>query len=139
MGRQKWTSDLESGIIYCFWLCSCVCHKRIWMDYLFQIHIFHPRPTAHPEKIYLFLWHRQLHNQKQYMIPDSKSDVHFCLRRSVFKLGQPPILRKYIFFCVRQLKNMEEWLTQDEIYGSGTNNPSKFFCGTDNYTTKSSR
>merc|ERR1712240_148738 len=40
--RQKWTSDMESGIIYCFWLCSCLCHKRNWMDYLFQIHIFHP-------------------------------------------------------------------------------------------------
>merc|ERR1711873_68739 len=83
--------------------------------------------------------HRQLHNQKQYMIPDSISDVHFCLRRSVFMLGQPPILRKYIFFRVRQLKNIEKWLTQDEIYGSGTKNPSKFFWGTDNYTTKSSR
>merc|ERR1712163_65315 len=35
--RQKWTSDMESGIIYCFWLCSCLCHKRILMDYLFQI------------------------------------------------------------------------------------------------------
>ena len=44
--RQKWTSDMESGIIYCFWLCSCLCHKRIWMDYLFQIHIFHPGSTT---------------------------------------------------------------------------------------------
>merc|ERR1712240_481830 len=44
--RQKWTSDMESGIIYCIWLCSCLCHKRIWMDYLFQIHIFHPGSTT---------------------------------------------------------------------------------------------
>merc|ERR1712240_627670 len=44
--RQKWTSDMESGIIYCFWLFSCLCHKRIWMDCLFQIHIFHPGSTT---------------------------------------------------------------------------------------------
>merc|ERR1712240_229550 len=44
--RQKWTSDMESGIIYCFWWCSCLCHKRILMDYLFQIHIFHPGSTT---------------------------------------------------------------------------------------------
>ena len=59
--RQKWTSDMESGIIYCFWLCSCLCHKRIWMDYLFQIHIFHPGSTTiqcflvvSHKKIYIF-------------------------------------------------------------------------------------
>merc|ERR1712240_106272 len=44
--RQKWNSDMESGIIYCFWWCSCLCHKRILMDYLFQIHIFHPGSTT---------------------------------------------------------------------------------------------
>merc|ERR1712240_544719 len=59
--RQKCTSDMESGIIYCFWLCSCLCHKRIWKDYLFQIHIFHPGSTTIPcflvvshKKIYIF-------------------------------------------------------------------------------------
>merc|ERR1711889_29773 len=59
--RQKWTSDMESGIIYCFWLCSCLCHKRILMDYLFQIHIFHTGSTTiqcflvvSHKKIYIF-------------------------------------------------------------------------------------
>merc|ERR1711873_386840 len=28
--RQKWTSDLESGIIYCFWLCICLKQKNIY-------------------------------------------------------------------------------------------------------------
>merc|ERR1712240_310555 len=59
--RQKWTSDMESGIIYYFLWCSCLCHKRIWMYYLFQIHIFHPgSPTIQcflvvsHKKVYIF-------------------------------------------------------------------------------------
>merc|ERR1712240_471081 len=58
---QKWTSDMESGIIYCLRWCSCLCHKRIFMDYLFQIHIFHPGSTTiqcflvgSHKKIYIF-------------------------------------------------------------------------------------
>merc|ERR1711873_245459 len=88
--RQKWTSDMESGIIYCFWRCSCLCHKRIWMDYLFQIGIFHPGSTTiqylivvlHKKNIYFLRmggWPSlKTERRRQKWTSDMESGIIYC-------------------------------------------------------------
>merc|ERR1712240_41140 len=121
--RQKWTSDMESGIIYCFWWCSCLCHKRIWMDYLFQIHIFHPLSTTiqcflvvlHKKNIYFLRmggWpslKRECRRQK--WTSDLESGIIYCF---------------WLCSCLCHKKNLDGLFVPDPYISSWVNHYSMF-------------